>query len=47
VLVNHICKRSVKPRFIIDGDYLPQATEEDHGAHPFKGRAGIAALTFA
>jgi hypothetical protein len=27
--------------------YLPQATEEDHGAHPFKARAGIAALTFA
>jgi hypothetical protein len=27
--------------------YLPQATEEDHGAHPFKARAGIGALTFA
>jgi hypothetical protein len=27
--------------------YLPWATEEDHGAHPFKARAGIAALTFA
>jgi hypothetical protein len=22
-------------------------TEEDHGAHPFKARAGIGALTFA
>jgi hypothetical protein len=27
--------------------YLPHATEEDHGAHPFKARAGIAALIFA
>jgi len=26
--------------------YLPRATEEDHGAHPFKGTAGIGALTF-
>jgi hypothetical protein len=25
--------------------YLPQATEEDHGAHPFKGTGGIAVLS--
>src|SRR5215831_10726387 len=27
--------------------YLPQATEEDHGAHPFKCAAGLSPLTFA
>jgi hypothetical protein len=28
--------------------YLPQATEEDHGAHPFKGTGSVmGALTFA
>jgi len=25
--------------------YLPQATKEDHGAHPFKGTGWIGALT--
>ncbi len=29
-----------------EAQYLPRATEEDHGAHPFKGTAGTGALTF-